>query len=125
MPSYSTSRPMWTRGKGPRSGSCRDCWRKKHRRRDDEPIGRRFFSYGGGGTLFLFLCEPSRGTGARPNASNPSAGSRDLTAIRGQGQDRKSTRLNSSHGYISYAVFCLKKKKNISRKLFYTVCSAG
>src|SRR2546429_1083535 len=25
-------------------------------------------------------------------------------------QDRKSTRLNSSHGYISYAVFCLKKK---------------
>jgi len=25
--------------------------------------------------------------------------------------DRKSTRLNSSHGYISYAVFCLKKKK--------------
>src|SRR2546429_1336850 len=28
------------------------------------------------------------------------------------GLDRKSTRLNSSHGYISYAVFCLKKKKN-------------
>src|SRR2546422_7093813 len=27
--------------------------------------------------------------------------------------DRKSTRLNSSHGYISYAVFCLKKKKDI------------
>src|SRR2546422_7579543 len=27
--------------------------------------------------------------------------------------DRKSTRLNSSHGYISYAVFCLKKKKKI------------
>src|SRR5256884_1102170 len=27
-------------------------------------------------------------------------------------QDRKSTRLNSSHGYISYAVFCLKKKNN-------------
>src|SRR2546422_4467976 len=26
--------------------------------------------------------------------------------------DRKSTRLNSSHGYISYAVFCLKKKRN-------------
>src|SRR2546429_1373659 len=30
--------------------------------------------------------------------------------------DRKSTRLNSSHGYISYAVFCLKKKKNITRR---------
>src|SRR2546422_6103653 len=28
--------------------------------------------------------------------------------------DRKSTRLNSSHGYISYAVFCLKKKKTKS-----------
>src|SRR2546429_1659881 len=29
----------------------------------------------------------------------------------GNDTDRKSTRLNSSHGYISYAVFCLKKKK--------------
>src|SRR2546429_4672556 len=29
--------------------------------------------------------------------------------------DRKSTRLNSSHGYISYAVFCLKKKKRRTR----------
>src|SRR2546422_2019921 len=28
-----------------------------------------------------------------------------------ENRDRKSTRLNSSHGYISYAVFCLKKKK--------------
>src|SRR2546422_6216121 len=36
------------------------------------------------------------------------------TSIEGPGDvaDRKSTRLNSSHGYISYAVFCLKKKKN-------------
>src|SRR3989304_8694524 len=30
-------------------------------------------------------------------------------------EDRKSTRLNSSHGYISYAVFRLKKKKNLRR----------
>src|SRR5205809_1259250 len=30
--------------------------------------------------------------------------------------DRKSTRLNSSHGYISYAVFCLKKKKKRKKK---------
>src|SRR5207245_9456970 len=30
--------------------------------------------------------------------------------------DRKSTRLNSSHGSISYAVFCLKKKNNIERQ---------
>src|SRR2546422_6218131 len=33
-------------------------------------------------------------------------------------EDRKSTRLNSSHGYISYAVFCLKKKKAKSRSGF-------
>src|SRR2546422_2789864 len=30
--------------------------------------------------------------------------------------DRKSTRLNSSHGYISYAVFCLKKKKKTKKQ---------
>src|SRR2546422_9896691 len=35
---------------------------------------------------------------------------RARAACQGHG-DRKSTRLNSSHGYISYAVFCLKKKK--------------
>src|SRR2546422_6815346 len=36
--------------------------------------------------------------------------------LRERVRDRKSTRLNSSHGYISYAVFCLKKKKrDISR----------
>src|SRR2546430_6926074 len=32
-------------------------------------------------------------------------------------QDRKSTRLNSSHSQISYAVFCLKKKNNSTQKL--------
>src|SRR3989475_5990780 len=37
----------------------------------------------------------------------PRAGPRDLSPAR----DRKSTRLNSSHSQISYAVFCLKKKK--------------
>src|SRR5256886_4651953 len=38
----------------------------------------------------------------------------DYTAgeVRRFAQDRKSTRLNSSHSQISYAVFCLKKKKN-------------
>src|SRR2546429_6340916 len=42
---------------------------------------------------------------ATQNDHSPSAGT-------GRGwSDRKSTRLNSSHGYISYAVFCLKKKK--------------
>src|SRR6266542_4239186 len=34
--------------------------------------------------------------------------------LRGRRRDRKSTRLNSSHGSISYAVFCLKKKKTKS-----------
>src|SRR2546429_3435880 len=33
-------------------------------------------------------------------------------ALGAYARDRKSTRLNSSHGYISYAVFCLKKKKD-------------
>src|SRR3989449_6991160 len=33
-------------------------------------------------------------------------------------RDRKSTRLNSSHGYISYAVFCLKKKKKNHSRTF-------
>src|SRR6266478_7387192 len=33
--------------------------------------------------------------------------------------DRKSTRLNSSHSQISYAVFCLKKKKKTKRELHY------
>src|SRR2546422_4023379 len=35
--------------------------------------------------------------------------------------DRKSTRLNSSHGYISYAVFCLKKKKKKNEELIRQV----
>src|SRR2546422_1592029 len=37
-----------------------------------------------------------------------------------KGIDRKSTRLNSSHGYISYAVFCLKKKKKNIKKIIST-----
>src|SRR2546422_3009631 len=35
--------------------------------------------------------------------------------------DRKSTRLNSSHGYISYAVFCLKKKNTKNNRLPYRI----
>src|SRR3989304_5747531 len=58
-------------------------------------------------TLFpyttLFRSGPAhRGRGAQP----------DARSLRRRERDRKSTRLNSSHGYISYAVFCLKKKKN-------------
>src|SRR2546422_4462413 len=45
--------------------------------------------------------------------ANPMIGAPDTTRGRlYQMRDRKSTRLNSSHGYISYAVFCLKKKKS-------------
>src|SRR2546422_4322886 len=56
------------------------------------------------------------------DADPPAGGGRP----RGQGrnrpapvsiQDRKSTRLNSSHGYISYAVFCLKKKTGVPASL--------
>src|SRR5687768_18052081 len=39
------------------------------------------------------------------------SGGRGDDQVAGGAGDRKSTRLNSSHGYISYAVFCLKKKK--------------
>src|SRR5260221_10371967 len=38
--------------------------------------------------------------------------------------DRKSTRLNSSHTVISYAVFCLKKKKKCNNAIFTGVCQA-
>src|SRR5687768_17863543 len=41
---------------------------------------------------------------------------RGTAARLGRLTDRKSTRLNSSHGYISYAVFCLKKKKKKKNK---------
>src|SRR5687768_17659563 len=38
--------------------------------------------------------------------------------VEGVFRDRKSTRLNSSHGYISYAVFCLKKKKKHNKQYY-------
>src|SRR2546422_6184174 len=47
----------------------------------------------------------------RSHHSNPKALPADLARESASLGDRKSTRLNSSHGYISYAVFCLKKKK--------------
>src|SRR5256885_8921541 len=43
------------------------------------------------------------------------------STVRADSTDRKSTRLNSSHLVISYAVFCLKKKK---KKLQNTLCTA-
>src|SRR2546422_8298601 len=53
---------------------------------------------------------PSRGAAPVRSVSSPPHG---FMAWAPNGLDRKSTRLNSSHGYISYAVFCLKKKKRI------------
>src|SRR5690625_3747440 len=47
---------------------------------------------------------------SRPRASSPAAPHPPRPS-----RDRKSTRLNSSHVAISYAVFCLKKKKNINK----------
>src|SRR3712207_8601866 len=50
---------------------------------------------------------PRRGPARRPAAGLHAARRRDV--VRGRRGDRKSTRLNSSHANISYAVFCLKK----------------
>src|SRR2546422_5546919 len=49
---------------------------------------------------------------SRPSPTRWKKTPRNGPCLTGDGGDRKSTRLNSSHGYISYAVFCLKKKKN-------------
>src|SRR2546422_7532824 len=83
-------------------------------------------------TLFpyttLFRSRPDAGRGVPARAPRPRAFSRARSRLDlgeqalavlcrvggavGAAGDRKSTRLNSSHGYISYAVFCLKKKNN-------------
>src|SRR2546430_10563689 len=57
-------------------------------------------------TLFRSALSCKRRCNCRANRAGPP----------GRG-DRKSTRLNSSHSQISYAVFCLKKKKNILEKV--------
>src|SRR5207245_8184979 len=57
---------------------------------------------------------PHRGAAHRPGALRH-RGAR--TASGRRGRDRKSTRLNSSHGSISYAVFCLKKKKRRKKEI--------
>src|SRR2546430_4535960 len=60
--------------------------------------------------------------GARSRELRSAARNRSVRIVRGNGRpqsgrraDRKSTRLNSSHSQISYAVFCLKKKNKIDR----------
>src|SRR2546429_7348863 len=83
-------------------------------------------------TLFPYTTLFRSGSTPRTSSStNPPAwteAERDDGANRGSARsparrpdrDRKSTRLNSSHGYISYAVFCLKKKKKNLRHIRHT-----
>src|SRR2546429_5938520 len=61
-------------------------------------------------TLFRSRHARQSSLDAQPSCNGRSA--RKKRALGGRSVDRKSTRLNSSHGYISYAVFCLKKKNN-------------
>src|SRR2546422_7422859 len=58
----------------------------------------------------------TRGGARAPRGRGRRAAIRDDDRQRGGERDRKSTRLNSSHGYISYAVFCLKKKKKKKKR---------
>src|SRR5258708_25905651 len=64
-------------------------------------------------TLFpyttLFRSVPEGTAGFKSDSGGSSPGGATVKSIR---EDRKSTRLNSSHQIISYAVFCLKKKNN-------------
>src|SRR2546422_8526547 len=66
-------------------------------------------------TLFRSSNRLSHSTSLREDTSRSRRDNSCISATsisnRERNGDRKSTRLNSSHGYISYAVFCLKKKK--------------
>src|SRR2546422_3418806 len=63
------------------------------------------------------VAEPTRrGLGSTRSASPSARREKSSSTSFCRRRDRKSTRLNSSHGYISYAVFCLKKKKKKNRK---------
>src|SRR3712207_8005303 len=68
----------------------------------------------------LPICRrPTRDRAGSAGRSRQSAGTRRL-ATSSAGADRKSTRLNSSHANISYAVFCLKKKNHLLPSVFLT-----
>src|SRR2546422_1675701 len=54
---------------------------------------------------------PQGAQGEPPELEVKGKATKIITELADHLVDRKSTRLNSSHGYISYAVFCLKKKK--------------
>src|SRR2546430_9290733 len=64
-------------------------------------------------TLFRSRAAGSHGAGVHVRDPGGVGQAGDESQGRARGGDRKSTRLNSSHSQISYAVFCLKKKKNI------------
>src|SRR2546429_2484413 len=64
----------------------------------------------------LPICDPGRGVRKPERLGDRRSG---LAGQDRLSSDRKSTRLNSSHGYISYAVFCLKKKKKKEDCLSY------
>src|SRR3712207_7008360 len=64
----------------------------------------------------------NRHTGLRPHRPE-TGGAEALLPIGDRDQDRKSTRLNSSHANISYAVFCLKKKKQIIHYILISTTS--
>src|SRR5688572_32528400 len=66
-------------------------------------------------TLFRSLVERTVNALIKRTAVQPSGGT--LSRVLGLQPDRKSTRLNSSNSQISYAVFCLRKKRTISLTL--------
>src|SRR2546422_3115529 len=79
-------------------------------------------------TLFPYTTlfrSPTRGFGGVPQGSTRLASTgaladaleEDADSAEAAAGDRKSTRLNSSHGYISYAVFCLKKKTKNAQEM--------
>src|SRR5258707_10406070 len=85
-------------------------------------------------TLFpyttLFRSESLGGSNSRPfqeprtyrgRAASRQGSHQDFAPAPPPGKDRKSTRLNSSHANISYAVFCLKKKKKKVSTIIKTV----
>src|SRR2546422_3806946 len=67
-------------------------------------------------TLFRSLGSPFGIETSSPTTVALVGGKEEGSLAGSQKRDRKSTRLNSSHGYISYAVFCLKKKKKKKRQ---------
>src|SRR5258705_6867119 len=67
------------------------------------------------------VCTEKRFQGSRHGGAVRSVRRDVLGEVRRRTQDRKSTRLNSSHLGISYAVFCLKKKKQEKEHLLFIV----